>query len=78
MTDVLIRNVPDEQLDRIRLQAERNGQSVQAYLLSTLIELAGKPSVAEWVDAARARRARYGVGDTTTADVLAAIATERR
>lgn len=40
MTDLLIRNVPDELATLLRAEAERNGQSVQAYLRGQLDQVA--------------------------------------
>lgn len=55
--NVTIRGVPDEVRDRLAVRAAARGQSLQEFLLGQLVALASRPDPAEWVAAARARKA---------------------
>lgn len=55
--NVTIRAVPDEVRDRLAARASARGQSLQEFLLGQLVTLASRPDPAEWVAAARARKA---------------------
>jgi len=45
MTNVLIRNLPDEVHARLQRRAEQAGQSLQSYLVAELTELAERPAI---------------------------------
>ncbi len=57
MPSITVRNVPPEVRDELAARAARAGQSLQEHLRGELIQLASKPTVAEVLDRARARRA---------------------
>lgn len=57
MPSITVRNVPPEVHNELAARAARAGQSLQEHLRSQLIELASKPTVAEVLDRARARKA---------------------
>ena len=61
MVAVTVRDVPDEVRDELAARAAREGQSLQEYLRSLLINVAEKPTVAEVLARARARVAATGV-----------------
>jgi antitoxin FitA len=67
--NIQIRDVPDEVRDRIAAQAAESGQSMQSYLFTLLVQVAARPSRADW-DALATLRARAPVG---MADVLTVI-----
>ncbi len=53
MVNVLIRNLPVETHAELRRRAEREGRSLQQYLVSELKRLAGRPTlddVLDWVE----------------------------
>lgn len=56
-TSITIRDVPNEVRDELAARAARVGQSLQEHLRAELIELARRPSAAEWVERIRARKA---------------------
>jgi hypothetical protein len=47
MTNLLVRDVPDDVHAALQRRAERRGQSLQQYLAAELRRLAGRPSVDE-------------------------------
>lgn len=50
MTNVLIRNLPDEVHARLQRRAEQAGQSLQSYLVAELTGLAERPNMEEVLD----------------------------
>jgi plasmid stability protein len=50
MPSVQIKNVPPEVHETLRRRADEAGQSLQAYLLSTLEEQASRPTIKELFD----------------------------
>jgi CHAD domain-containing protein len=56
-----IRNVPDGVRDELAARATRSGRSLQEYMRAELIELAGKPSIDEWLAGVRRSREANGV-----------------
>jgi len=62
MADLLVRNVPDALMQRLKAQAERNGRSVQKEALSVL-EAGTQLTMAEWLErTARTREASKAWG----------------
>lgn len=55
MTSVQIRSVPDDVHRRLRSQAALAGQSLNAFLLARLSEIAALPTVPELADRIRTR-----------------------
>ena len=74
---ITIRNVPTEVRNELAARAARSGQSLQEYLLATLVNLAGRPDVRTVLERARERVRRTGVG-LTTEQILDALAADRR
>lgn len=69
MTNVLVRDVPDDVHAALQRQAERRHQSLQQYLASELRELAGHRSIGEILDEVEAQQAgRVGL-QTSVADL---------
>lgn len=54
---ITIRDVPNEVRDRLAGRAAREGRSMQEYLRRELKRLADRPSVEEWLQRVRERRA---------------------
>ena len=50
-----VRNVPDELHQTLKVCAAERGMTLSDYVLSELEEIAGKPTLAEWVDRLRDR-----------------------
>ncbi len=62
MTNVLVRDVPDEVHAALQRRAEQRGQSLQQYLAGELKRLAGRPSLDEVLERiARHRGGRVGL-----------------
>jgi plasmid stability protein len=61
MVAVTIRNVPDGVRDELAARAARDGQSLQEYLRTLLVNVAEKPTVGEVLARARARVEATGV-----------------
>ena len=57
---VTIRDVPDAVRDRLAARAARQHQSLQEFLRAELVRLASRPSVDEWLQAVRERKATAG------------------
>lgn len=68
MPDLLIRNVPDRVMERLKQQAARNERSVQREALD-ILEAGTQPTMAEWMERTKAfqdrLRAEGFVGDST-------------
>lgn len=77
MVAVTIRNVPEQVRDELAARAAREGQSLQEYLRSLLVNVAGKPTVGEVLARARSRVAATGVRLDPAATVLAKDADRR-
>jgi plasmid stability protein len=75
MSNLQIRNVPEDVHSVVRARAAAQGLSVSEYLLNQITDLARHPTQAE-VFARAAKRAREG--GPTVDDVLAAIDEGRR
>lgn len=72
-----IRDVPEQVRDELAARAAREGQSLQEYLRSLLMNVAEKPTVAEVLCRARARVAATGAR-LDPAATLAAKDADRR
>jgi hypothetical protein len=73
---ITIRNVPTEVRNELAARAARSGQSLQEYLLATLVSLAGRPDVRTVIERARERVRRTGVG-LTSEQILELLRPER-
>lgn len=60
MASITIRGVPDSARDELAARAKRTGRSLQEYLRSELIELAGRPDAAAHVARIRDRKRQAG------------------
>ena len=60
MTTITIRDVPREVRDELAARAARAGRSLQEHLRLELIELAARPSAADWVTEVQRRKANSG------------------
>lgn len=69
MTALTIRDVPDDQLQTLKIRAAQAGKSLQAYFLDLIARETSKPTMAEMV----ARLNRETTASVSTEDVLAAI-----
>ncbi len=54
---ITIRDVPEAVRDRLAVRAARQHQSMQGFLRAELVRLASRPSVDEWLEAVRERKA---------------------
>ena len=57
LINITIEDVPEDVRDTLAARAARNGQSMQEYLLSELERLASQPSIDEWLEEIRERKA---------------------
>jgi hypothetical protein len=73
MTNVQIRDVPDEVHKALARRAEVAGQSLQQYLLAQLAIIATTPTLDETLDRISSR----GKGRVSRRDAVAAIVAER-
>ncbi|MFF9774955.1 antitoxin [Streptomyces sp. NPDC013978] len=69
MTALTIRDVPDDQIQTLKVRAAQAGQSLQAYFLDLIARETSRPTMAEMV----ARLNRETTASVSTEDVLAAI-----
>ena len=69
MTALTIRDVPDDQLQVLKVRATQAGKSLQAYFLDLIARETAKPTMAEMME----RLSREATADVSTADILAAI-----
>ncbi len=69
MTALTIRDVPDDQIQTLKVRAAQAGKSLQAYFLDLIARETSKPTMAEMV----ARLNRETTASVSTQDVLAAI-----
>jgi antitoxin FitA len=60
MTTITIRDVPAEVRDELAARAARAGRSLQEHLRIELIELAARPSAADWLADVQRRKASSG------------------
>jgi plasmid stability protein len=65
MPSITIRDVPETTRDELAARAARSGRSLQQYLRSELIKLAGKRDNLEIIERAQERVRRTGTGLTT-------------
>jgi plasmid stability protein len=71
MVAVTVRDVPDGVRDELAARAARNGQSLQEYLRTLLVNVAEKPTVGDVLARARARVEATGVRLDPAATVAA-------
>ncbi|NUT50218.1 MAG: hypothetical protein HOV94_23335 [Saccharothrix sp.] len=71
---VHIRDVPADVVDALKARAEARGMSLTAYLRNHLVDLAGRPTMEEWVEDATSRD--WGVDDETIQRTLREIREE--
>jgi plasmid stability protein len=71
MVAVTIRDVPDGVRDELAARAAREGQSLQEYLRTLLVNVAEKPTVGEVLARARARVEATGVRLDSAATIAA-------
>ena len=57
---ITIRNVPEEVRDALAVRAARQRQSMQGFLRRELERIASRPSVDEWLQGVRDRKAAAG------------------
>ena len=57
---ITIRDVPEAVRDQLAVRAARQHQSMQGFLRAELVRLASRPSVAEWLQGVRERKAAAG------------------
>ncbi len=67
---ITIRDVPDETTEELAARAALTGRSLQEYLRSRLVELAGAPDAEVWMARVRARKALTG-GSIDPAQIIA-------
>jgi antitoxin FitA len=60
MTSITVRDVPEDVRDVLAARAARAGRSLQELLRLELIDLARRPSAADWLDDVRRRKASTG------------------
>lgn len=60
MTSITVRNIPEETRAELAARAARSGRSMQEFLRSHLVELAGRPDQEELFARIRDRKERTG------------------
>lgn len=75
--NITIRNVPSKVRDTLAARAARAGKSLQEYLRGEMVALAEKPSIDEWLERVRKRKAESPV-QVTTEEILAYRDADRR
>ena len=78
MATVQVRELPEESYEVLRRRARRAGKSLQAYTRDQLVELAGRPTKEEAIDALESVLARVSGGDLTGTSIVEDLAAERR
>lgn len=74
MATVQVRNVPEDVLRRLKVEAAQNGRSLNAFMLERMTSWAQRPTLAEYAERVQARPA----GSTPTmADIVAEIRKDR-
>ena len=74
MATVQVRNVPDDVLRRLKVEAAQNGRSLNAFMLERMTAWAQRPTLAEY--AARVQPRPAGSAPTM-ADIVAEIRKDR-
>ncbi|MDI3386538.1 antitoxin [Streptomyces sp. B-S-A8] len=69
MTVLTIRDVPDEEVQTLKVRAAQAGQSLQAYVRDLLARETAKPTLAEMME----RLDREANADVSAGDVLGVI-----
>jgi plasmid stability protein len=69
MTAITIRDVPDDQIQTLKIRAAQVGKSLQAFMQDLIAREAAKPTMAEMME----RLNRETTARVSTADILAAI-----
>jgi antitoxin FitA len=69
MTVITVRNVPDDQIQTLKVRAAQAGKSLQAFLQDLIAREASKPTMAEMME----RLNRETTARVSAADVVAAI-----
>ena len=64
MTTITVRDIPPEVRDELAARAARAGRSLQEHLRLELIDLASRPSAADWLHDVRRRKASSSGGLT--------------
>lgn len=60
VVQITIRDVPEEIRDELAARAARRRQSMQRFLLDELERIASRPSIEEWLNVVRDRKAAAG------------------
>ncbi len=74
---ITIRDVPEAVRDALALRAARQRQSLQEFLRGELEQIASRPSVAEWLERVRERKAAAGA-TVPAASILRAREADRK
>lgn len=74
MSNLLVRNVPEEVHERLRARALASGRSLQQYLLEELQKLVERPSLDEVLD----RAASTATGQVGFESAVRSLESERR
>ncbi|MFJ3217020.1 FitA-like ribbon-helix-helix domain-containing protein [Kitasatospora sp. NPDC086801] len=69
MTALTIRDVPDDQIQTLKVRAAQAGKSLQAFMQDLIAREASKPTMAEMME----RLNREATARVSAADIVAAI-----
>ncbi len=75
MATIQIREIPESVYEVIRRRARAHGQSIQAYMRERVVEMAGRPTKAEAVEALEAALDK---GPVDAASIVADVRADRR
>lgn len=76
MSDILVRNIPEETLERLKLKAARQHRSLQQELYGIIVN-AANDDVEALIDRIRERRISYEVSGKTVEDSTRLIRRDR-
>lgn len=76
MSDILVRNIPEDTLERLKQKAARQNRSLQQELYGILVK-AASDDVEALVDRIRERRISYEVSGKTVEDSIRLIRRDR-
>lgn len=78
MATIQIREIPESSYEIIRKRARASGRSIQSYMRDVVVDLAGRPTTEEILDAMAAARADSDTPGATHESILNDLRADRR